>query len=64
MNKNTRGHVANPEPKRRRALKLSRDTVRVLSATELARAVGGSGGCDTTSYTSEHVNGTGVKTTG
>lgn len=52
MKKNTRSHVANPEPQRRRTLKLSRETVKVLSSTDLAAAAGGSG-CDTTSYTTQ-----------
>jgi len=50
MKKNTRAHVANPEPRKRRVLRLSHETVRVLSPTDLVRAAGGSG-CDTTSYT-------------
>ena len=48
MKKNTRAHSANPEPRKRRALQLSYETVRVLSSTDLVRAIGGS--CDTTSY--------------
>lgn len=52
MKKNTRAHVANPEPQRRRALRLARDTVRLLNSSDLARAAGGSG-CDTSSYTTE-----------
>jgi hypothetical protein len=52
MKKNTRAHVANPEPGRRRALRLSHETVRMLNPTDLARAAGGSG-CDTTSWTSD-----------
>ena len=55
MKKNTRAHVANPEPRKRRKLRLARDTVKVLSSTDLARAAGGSvTSCDTTSYTTEH----------
>lgn len=53
MKKNMRAHIANPEPQRRRALKLSRETVKVLSTTDLARAAGGSG-CDTGSFTTPH----------
>ena len=65
MKKNTRGRIANPEPKKQRTLKLRPETVRVLSATELGRAAGGSD-CDTTSYTSEqkHPNGTNGGTAG
>jgi hypothetical protein len=51
MKKNTRAQVANPERKQRR-LQLSRETVRTLDASELARAAGGSG-CETTSYTTD-----------
>jgi hypothetical protein len=51
MKKITRGHVANPESTKRRALRLSQETVRVLSAGELTAAVGA---CDTTSFTTEH----------
>lgn len=60
MKKTTRGRIANPAPKKRRVLKLRQETVRVLSATDLAAAAGGSG-CDTTSYgTKQHTDGTGV----
>lgn len=52
MKKNTRAHVADPEPRRRRALRLAHETVRVLSPTDLARAAGGSG-CVTTSWTTD-----------
>lgn len=51
MKKNTRAHNANPEPRKRRALQLSYETVRVLSSTGLARAIGGS--CDTTTNPTE-----------
>jgi hypothetical protein len=49
MKKNTRARISNPESTRRRALRLERETVRVLSETDLARAAGGST-CDTGSY--------------
>lgn len=52
MKKNTRAHVANPEPRRRRELRLAHETVRVLNPIDLARAAGGSG-CVTTSWTSD-----------
>ena len=52
MKKNTRAHVANPEPRKWRVLRLSHETVRVLSPTDLARAAGGSA-CVTTSYTTD-----------
>jgi hypothetical protein len=48
MKKTTRAHVANPESPRRRVPQLSRETVRVLTPTDLANAAGGS--CDTGSY--------------
>lgn len=51
MKKNTRAQVANPECKQRR-LQLSRETVRTLDASELARAAGGSH-CETTSWTTD-----------
>lgn len=60
MKKTTRGRIANPEPKKRRVLKLTHETVRALSATELERAAGGSV-CDTTSFATEHTDGSGVK---
>lgn len=56
MKKTTRTHAANPEPRKRRALKLSRETVRLLSSTDLARAAGGSIGCNTTSFTTKHTD--------
>jgi len=59
MKKNTRTQIANPDTRRRRALKLSRETVKVLSSTDLARAAGGSN-CNTTSYTTKHIDGGGV----
>jgi hypothetical protein len=55
MKKNTRAHITNPESRKRRELRLSRETVRVLGPTELARAAGGSG-CDTTSFSTEHTH--------
>jgi hypothetical protein len=48
MKKNIRARISNPESQRRRALRLSHETVRVLSSTDLGRAAGGS--CDTGSY--------------
>ena len=54
MKKKTRGHVANPESKTRRVLRLSQETVRVLSSGELTAAAGGDTACDTTSFTTEH----------
>lgn len=54
MKKNTRAHIANPEPRKQRVLRLSRETVKVLSPTDLARAAGGSWTqCDTTSWTTQ-----------
>lgn len=46
MKKNTRARNANLEPRNRRALRLAHETVRVLSSTDLVRAIGG---CDSTS---------------
>jgi hypothetical protein len=58
MKKNTRANGATPEPRRRRALRLSHETVRVLSPTDLARAAGGGDtACDTTSFPTQHTNG-------
>jgi hypothetical protein len=51
MKKNTRIAIANPESKRRRALRLAHETVRVLSSTDLGRAAGGSGCITTTDPT-------------
>jgi hypothetical protein len=48
MKKTMRVRISNPESERRRALRLSHETVRVLSSTDLGRAAGGS--CDTGSY--------------
>jgi hypothetical protein len=59
MKKHTRTQIANPETRKRRALKLSRETVKVLSSADLARAAGGSN-CNTTSFTTEHTDGSGV----
>lgn len=47
MKKNMRQRMTNPEPARQRRLELSRETVKILDASELARAAGG---CDTTSF--------------
>jgi len=51
MKKNMRAHISNPESKRRRALRLTHETVRVLSSTDLGRAAGGSGCITTTDPT-------------
>jgi len=51
MKKTTRAHVANPESQRRRAPRLSGETVRVLTPTDLAHAAGGSGCVTTTDPT-------------
>jgi hypothetical protein len=59
MKKNSRAHIANPGPPRPRALRLSREIVRVLSEADLARAAGGSN-CDSTSFTTEHTRDGGV----
>lgn len=52
MKKKNRRRITNSEPHNQRKLELSRETVRVLGATDLSRAVGGSG-CDTTSWTTQ-----------
>ena len=49
MKKNTRAHQGNSEPRNRRALRLSNETIRVLSPADLVRANGGVTVCDTTS---------------
>jgi hypothetical protein len=55
MKKNTRAHHANPEPRSRRALRLSNETIRVLSSNDLANAFGGV--CDsTTTPTQNSIN--------
>ena len=46
MKKNARADQAHSEPRHRRALRLSNETLRVLSSTDLAQALGG---CDSTS---------------
>jgi len=58
MKKITRAHVANPESSGRRAPRLSGETVRVLTPTDLAHAAGGSG-CITTTDPTVHTRGTG-----
>jgi len=58
MKKTARGHVANPESSRRRAPRLSGETVRVLTPTDLANAAGGSG-CITTTDPTKVTNGGG-----
>jgi len=58
MKKTARAHVATPESQRRRAPRLSGETVRVLTPTDLARAAGGSG-CITTTDPTVRTNGTG-----
>ena len=52
MRKKRKLDITNSEPKYQRRLGLARETVRVLDASDLSQAVGGSG-CDTTSYTTE-----------
>ncbi len=52
MKEKIRRPITNSEPLSRRKLGLSRETVRVLGANDLSRAVGGSG-CDTTSWTTD-----------
>lgn len=59
MKKNTKINVANPELSRRRAPRLSRETVRVLNPTDLARAAGGSGCITTTEPTRTTTGSTG-----
>ena len=54
MKKTTRGRVAKPESTGQRVLRLSQETVRVLSSRELTAAAGADSGCDTTSFTTEH----------
>lgn len=56
MKKNTRAHVANSEQTRRRVPRLSRETVRVLTPTDLGHAAGGSG-CITTTDPTVRTNG-------
>jgi len=51
MKKNTRTGIPNPESKRRRALRLGSEIVRVLGDADLARAAGGSGCITTTDPT-------------
>jgi hypothetical protein len=51
MKKTMRAAVSNPESRSRRALRVTRETVRVLSATDLGRAAGGSGCITTTDPT-------------
>jgi hypothetical protein len=58
MKKTTRAHVANPESSSRRAPRLSGETVRVLTPTDLAHAAGGSG-CVTTTDPTKRTNGIG-----
>jgi hypothetical protein len=57
MKKTTRAHVANPEQSKRRVPRLSRETVRTLTSTDLAHAAGGSG-CITTTDPTVRTNGT------
>ena len=51
MKKITRQSVPDSRPIPKRVLRLSLETVRMLSADELARAAGG---CVTPSYTTDH----------
>jgi len=53
MKKTPRTHVVNPESQRRRAPRLSGETVRVLTPTDLAHAAGGSGCITTTDPTTK-----------
>ena len=57
MKKTTRAHVANPELSRRRAPRLTLETFRSLTQTDLAHAAGGSG-CVTTTEPTVRTNGT------
>ena len=57
MKKLTPSSITNPERNMRRRLRLTQETVRVLEPEALARALSG---CDTTSYTSEHPQGSNV----
>jgi hypothetical protein len=59
MKKITRAHVASLEPSRRRVPRLSSETVRVLTPTDLARAAGGSGCITTTDPTIRTASGDG-----
>ena len=52
MKRKTRQQITNLESNHQRRLELSRETVRVLDANELSRAVGGSI-CTSTSWTTE-----------
>jgi len=52
MRKKLKLDITNSEPRNQRRLGLSRETVRVLGAIDLSRAIGGSG-CDTTSSNTE-----------
>jgi hypothetical protein len=61
MKKNTRAPIAKPARSKRRVLRLTHETIRVLSPADLARAAGGSDTqCSTTSYTTEHTDNSGV----
>jgi len=59
MKKITRAHVAHSESQRRRAPRLSGETVRVLTPTDLAHAAGGSGCVTTTDPTVRTTTSTG-----
>jgi len=52
MKKKLKLAITNSEPKDQRRLGLARETVRVLGAKDLSRAIGGSA-CDTTSITTD-----------
>ena len=54
MKKTTAKRVLSSDPVKKRALRLSRETVRALTATELTQAVSG---CELTSWTSVQVDG-------
>ncbi len=53
MKEKIRRRIRNSEPLSQRRLGLSRETVRVLGASDLSQAIGGSG-CDTTSWTTDY----------
>ncbi|HEX3481512.1 MAG TPA: hypothetical protein VHT91_41155 [Kofleriaceae bacterium] len=56
MKKTTRAHSAKPEPRNRRALRLSYETVRTLNPSDLALAAGGVTvtACDTGSFPTQN----------
>jgi hypothetical protein len=56
MKKNTRAHSANQEPRNRRTLRLSYETLKVLSPADLARAIGGNTCVTTSDVTQNSIN--------